>query len=60
MVMPHMPNTKAIREERKLRAEKIQAEKLPDKEQVAKLDRMFGKGQGAERERAKIAKRLAC
>lgn len=29
------------------------------KEQLARLDAMFGKGQGAKRERAKLAKRIA-
>ena len=32
---------------------------LTDQQQLAKLDTMFGKGQGAQRERARLANRIA-
>jgi hypothetical protein len=32
--------------------------KLTDKQQLARLDKMFGKGKGAARERAKLAARM--
>lgn len=35
-----------------------QRAKLSDKQQLAKLDAMFGPGKGAKRERAKLQKRI--
>lgn len=32
---------------------------ISDTEQLARLDNMFGKGQGAKRERARLEKRIA-
>lgn len=35
-----------------------EAEKRTPAEQIARLDKMFGVGQGAKKERAKLAKRM--
>lgn len=54
-----LPKTKPIQAERRASAEKIQAErnKLSDKEQLAKLDKILGKNKGAKRERARLQER---
>ena len=51
-----MQSVKNRREAASYRQE--QRNKLTDKQQLAKLDAMFGKGQGAKRERAKLQKRI--
>jgi hypothetical protein len=44
-------------QERRARAKELLVEraKRTDKQQIARLDKMFGKGQGATRERARLA-----
>jgi len=53
------PKTKSIRIERRAHAYKIQESrnKLSDKEQLARLDKILGKNKGAERERARLKER---
>jgi len=50
------PKTKVMRAERRVAAEKIQTTRAgrSDVEQIARLDKMFGAGLGAAKEREKI------
>ena len=53
-------HSKARNELRRTEAEQLQIErdKLTDEQQLAKLDTMFGDGQGAKKERARLEKRI--
>lgn len=52
------PKTKAIRQERREAALARTVIRTP-REQLTRLDKMFGEGLGAKKERAKLNKRLA-
>ena len=49
---------KEERKERALERKETSGERSPE-EQLSRLDRMFGKGNGAKKERGKLRKRIA-